>query len=149
MKFTTLNNGVQMPILGFGVYQMQDLKRMSGKPFLVLFRRVIVLLILLLLMRMKPPLARPFSKAGSREMNCLSLPNYGYRTRVMKKPAARSSRALDRLKLDYLDLYLIHQPYSDVHGAWRAMEELYDEGLIKAIGVSNFCSGPIDRFGNV
>ena len=47
-------------------------------------------------------------------------------------------KSLERLKLDYLDLYLIHQPYGDVHGAWRAMEELYREGRIRAIGVSNF-----------
>ena len=48
------------------------------------------------------------------------------------------NRSLERLGLDYLDLYLIHQPYGDVYGAWRAMEELYREGVIKAIGVSNF-----------
>ncbi|MDW8091751.1 MAG: aldo/keto reductase, partial [Meiothermus sp.] len=47
-------------------------------------------------------------------------------------------RSLQRLGLDYLDLYLIHQPYGDVHGAWRAMEELYHEGCVRAIGVSNF-----------
>ncbi|WP_275040137.1 aldo/keto reductase [Natrialba taiwanensis] len=47
-------------------------------------------------------------------------------------------RSLERLGLDYLDLYLIHQPFGDVHGSWRAMEELYDEGKIRAIGVSNF-----------
>lgn len=47
-------------------------------------------------------------------------------------------RSLARLQLDYLDLYLIHQPYSDVHGAWRAMEELYEAGRIRAIGISNF-----------
>nr|WP_318657992.1 aldo/keto reductase [Pseudanabaena sp. ABRG5-3] len=47
-------------------------------------------------------------------------------------------RSLDKLRLDYLDLYLIHQPYGDVYGAWRAMQELYREGRIKAIGVSNF-----------
>ncbi len=47
-------------------------------------------------------------------------------------------RSLKRLQLDYLDLYLIHQPYGDIYGAWRAMEELYREGRIRAIGVSNF-----------
>jgi diketogulonate reductase-like aldo/keto reductase len=52
------------------------------------------------------------------------------------KRAFENSRK--RLQLDYLDLYLIHQPYNDVHGAWRAMEELYREGVIRAIGVSNF-----------
>ncbi len=47
-------------------------------------------------------------------------------------------RSLKRLQLDYIDLYLIHQPYGDVHGEWRAMEELYQQGKIRAIGVSNF-----------
>ena len=47
-------------------------------------------------------------------------------------------RSLQRLQLEYLDLYLIHQPFGDVYGAWRAMEELYREGRIRAIGVSNF-----------
>ncbi len=56
-------------------------------------------------------------------------------TKVLKKAFERS---LQRLQLDYLDLYLIHQPYGDVHGAWRAMQELYWEGKIKAIGISNF-----------
>ena len=51
-------------------------------------------------------------------------------------------RSLRRLRLDYLDLYLIHQPFGDVHGAWRAMEDLYREGRVRAIGVSNF---PPDR----
>ena len=55
-----------------------------------------------------------------------------------EKTKAAFYRSLDRLRTDYLDLYLIHQPYSDVHGSWRAMEDLYDEGLIKAIGVSSF-----------
>lgn len=47
-------------------------------------------------------------------------------------------KSLERLQLDYLDLYLIHQPYGDVFGSWRAMEELYREGKVRAIGVSNF-----------
>ena len=47
-------------------------------------------------------------------------------------------KSLNKLQLDYLDLYLIHQPFGDVHGSWRAMEELYKEGKVKAIGVSNF-----------
>ena len=52
-------------------------------------------------------------------------------------------KSLKRLQLDYLDLYLIHQPFGDVHGSWRAMEELYEEGRIRAIGVSNFQSDRI------
>lgn len=49
-------------------------------------------------------------------------------------------RSLDRLNLEYLDLYLIHQPYSDVFGSWRAMEDKYDEGILRTIGASNFSS---------
>lgn len=55
-----------------------------------------------------------------------------------EKTKSAFQRSLNRLQLDYLDLYLIHQPYGDVYGAWRAMEELYAQGKIKAIGVSNF-----------
>jgi len=55
-----------------------------------------------------------------------------------ERTKAAFERSMQRLQLDYLDLYLIHQPYGDVYGSWRAMEELYREGLIKAIGVSNF-----------
>jgi 2,5-diketo-D-gluconate reductase A len=55
-------------------------------------------------------------------------------------------KSLDKLQLDYLDLYLIHQPYNDVFGAWRAMEELYEAGEVKAIGVSNFTSAKVTDF---
>jgi diketogulonate reductase-like aldo/keto reductase len=55
-----------------------------------------------------------------------------------EKTKVAFQNSLDRLQLDYLDLYLIHQPYGDVYGAWRAMEELYRDGKIRAIGVSNF-----------
>jgi diketogulonate reductase-like aldo/keto reductase len=55
-------------------------------------------------------------------------------------------RSLDRLQLEYLDLYLLHQPYNDVFGAWRALEELYQEGKIKAIGVANFTSAKLVDF---
>jgi diketogulonate reductase-like aldo/keto reductase len=55
-----------------------------------------------------------------------------------EKTKAAFDRSLQRLQLNYLDLYLIHQPYGDVYGSWRAMEELYREGRSRAIGVSNF-----------
>lgn len=58
----------------------------------------------------------------------------------LRRGKAQFERSLNRLQTDYLDLYLIHQPYDDVHGAWRAMEELYEAGKIRAIGVSNFHS---------
>ncbi len=65
-------------------------------------------------------------------------PSSGCRTRGTKRPSKPFARSLKRLQLDYLDLFLIHQPYGDVYGAWRAMEELNRAGVIRAIGVSNF-----------
>ena len=56
----------------------------------------------------------------------------------MKKTRKAFEKSLEKLQLDYLDLLLIHQPYNDIFGAWRAMEELYREGRVRAIGVSNF-----------
>ena len=57
------------------------------------------------------------------------------------------AKSLERLQLDYLDLYLIHQPFGDVYGSWRAMEELYREGAVRAIGGSNFQPDRLDRSG--
>ncbi|MEI2697449.1 MAG: aldo/keto reductase [Microthrixaceae bacterium] len=68
----------------------------------------------------------------------LSLPNYGSRTPATTAPNKRSRDRSGAYRLDYLDLYLIHQPFGDVYGAWRAMEELYRDGRARAIGVSNF-----------
>jgi 2,5-diketo-D-gluconate reductase A len=94
MQKVILNNGVEMPILGFGVFQVTDTEECERK---------------------------------------LWIQDTGYES---TKNAFEKS--LKRLQLDYLDLYLIHQPYGDIYGSWRAMEDLYHDGKIKAIGVANF-----------
>lgn len=139
MQKVILNNGVEMPILGFGVFQIQDEKEceqavydaiMAGYPLIDTAASYLN----------EEAVGRAIKRSGvPREelfiTTKLWVQDTGYES--TKKAFANS---LKRLQLDYLDLYLIHQPFGDVHGSWRAMEELYREGKIKAIGVSNFYS---------
>jgi 2,5-diketo-D-gluconate reductase A len=137
MENILLNNGIEMPVLGFGVYQVSDLEeceRAVCEAVQTGYR-----------------LIDTAAAYGNEEAVGAAVKNSGIAREELfittkiwvqdvsydkAKPAFE--RALKRLGLDYLDLYLIHQPYGDVHGAWRAMEELYQEGKIRAIGVSNF-----------
>jgi len=137
MQNVTLNNGVQMPILGFGVYQITDqseCERSVADAIEVGYR----LIDTAAAYRNEEAVGRAIKQSGvPREeffiTTKLWISDTGY-----ERTIAAFKRSMDRLQLDYLDLYLIHQPYGDVYGAWRAMEELYGEGMIKAIGVSNF-----------
>lgn len=137
MQTVTLNNGVEMPILGFGVFQVPDLKeceRSVSDALQVGYR----LIDTAASYGNEEAVGHAIRRSGiPREQifvtTKLWLADAGYdRT---KKAFERSRQ---RLQLDYLDLFLIHQPYGDVYGAWRAMEELYREKRIRAIGVSNF-----------
>ena len=137
MIYTTLNNGVKMPLLGFGVYQMADQNECENAVFNAIqagYRLIDTAAAYENEQAVGAAIAR---SAVPREALFITtkvwVQDAGY-----EKTRDAFFRSLERLKLDYLDLYLIHQPYSDVHGSWRAMEELYKEGLIRAIGVSNF-----------
>ena len=137
MQRVKLNNGVEMPLLGFGVFQITDLaecERSVVDAIEVGYR----LIDTAASYENEEAVGKAIKSSGvSRDelfiTTKLWIADTGYE--ATKKAFARSIR---RLQLDYLDLYLIHQPYGDVFGSWRAMEELYREGLIKAIGVSNF-----------
>jgi 2,5-diketo-D-gluconate reductase A len=137
MQKVILNNGVEMPILGFGVFQMNDEKECETAVLDAInvgYRLIDTAASYL----NEEAVGRAIKRSGvSREelfiTTKLWVQDTGYEN--TKKAFAR---ALERLQLDYLDLYLIHQPFGDVHGSWRAIEELYREGKIKAIGVSNF-----------
>lgn len=133
----TLNNGVEMPSLGFGVFQVPDpaeCERSVRDAIDVGYR-----------------LLDTATSYGNEEAVGNAIRNHGIdrgelfvTTKLWIEDAsyegalAAFERSLNKLQLDYLDLWLIHQPYGDVYGAWRAMQELHKAGRIRAIGVSNF-----------
>jgi len=137
MKNVVLNNGVEMPILGFGVYQIPDAEECERSVSEAL-RTGYRLIDTASAYMNEEAVGRAIMRSGvAREevfvTTKLWVSDAGYEG--AKKAFERS---LQRLQLDYLNLYLIHQPFGDVYGSWRAMEELYREGRVRAIGVSNF-----------
>lgn len=137
MEKVKLNNGVEMPILGFGVFQVTDLAECE-RSVLDAISSGYRLIDTAQSYGNEEAVGRAIKKSNvPREelfiTTKLWIQSEGYEG---TKKAFESS--LQKLQLDYLDLYLIHQPYGDVYGEWRAMEELYKEGKIRAIGVSNF-----------
>lgn len=137
MQKVVLNNGVEMPILGFGVYQITDTEECERSVYEAI-RAGYRLIDTAAAYQNEEAVGKAIEKSGvTREeifvTTKLWIQDAGYES--AKKAFEKS---LKKLQLDYLDLYLIHQPYGDIYGAWRAMEELYREGRIRAIGVSNF-----------
>lgn len=136
MEYVKLNNGVEMPLISFGVYQIpkEDTKRCVLDAIKSGYRGI--------------DTAQSYfneSEVGDAIVECgvpreelfittkVWIDHYGY-----EECKASVEESLRKLKTDYLDLCLLHQPFSDYYGAYRALEELYVEGKIKAIGVSNF-----------
>jgi 2,5-diketo-D-gluconate reductase A len=137
MKTVKLNNGVEMPILGFGVFQITDLKECEVSVFTAIetgYRLIDTAASYL----NETAVGIAIKKRGVARKNLFITTKLWVQDSGYEKTKKSFQKSLDRLQLDYLDLYLIHQPYGDVHGSWRAMEELYKEGKIRAIGVSNF-----------
>src|SRR5262245_11387461 len=137
MQTVILNNGLEMPILGFGVFQMTDAEECERSVYEAI-QTGYRLIDTAASYENEEEVGKAIKRSGvAREAlfvtTKLWIQDAGYES--AKKAIERS---LKRLQLEYLDLYLIHQPFGDVYGSWRAMEELYREGRIKAIGVSNF-----------
>ena len=137
MQQVTLNNGIQMPILGFGVFQVPDPAECE-RSVLDAIATGYRLIDTAASYGNEEAVGKAIQKSGvAREelfiTTKLWIQSDGYEG---TKKAFEQSRK--KLGLDYLDLYLIHQPFGDVYGEWRAMQELYKEGQIRAIGVSNF-----------
>jgi diketogulonate reductase-like aldo/keto reductase len=137
MQKIVLNNGVEMPILGFGVFQIDDLaecERSVWDAIDVGYR----LIDTAASYGNEEAVGNAIKTSGVPRNELFVTTKLWIADTGYEKTKKAFDRSMKRLQLDYLDLYLIHQPYGDVFGSWRAMEELYREGRIKAIGVSNF-----------
>ena len=137
MQQVKLNNGIEMPIPGFGVFQVKDLDECE-RSVVDAIETGYRLIDTAQSYGNEEAVGKAIKRSGiSREelfiTTKLWIQSKGY---VGTKKAFENS--LKKLQLDYLDLYLIHQPYGDIYGEWRAMQDLYKEGKVRAIGVSNF-----------
>ena len=140
MEYTTLNNGVKMPKAGFGVYQVnkEECERVVMDAIKAGYRLIDTAQSYF----NEEEVGNAIQKAINdglvkrEELFITSkvwIDNYGY-----EKCKESVLKSMEKLKVDYLDLMLLHQPFADYYGAYRALEELYEEGKLKAIGVSNF-----------
>ncbi|MDO3408420.1 aldo/keto reductase [Saccharibacillus sp. CPCC 101409] len=137
MQTVTLNNGVHMPILGFGVYQIPDAEECERSVYEAL-QAGYRLIDTAAGYRNEEAVGRAIKRSGVPREDIFVTTKLWVQDAGYEKAKLAFETSLEKLGLDYLELYLIHQPFGDVHGAWRAMEELYEEGRVKAIGVSNF-----------
>lgn len=136
MEYVTLSNGVKMPKLGYGVYQVtkDECERCVSDALKVGYRHIDTAQSYF----NEEEVGNAIKKSGiPREELFITtkvwIEHYGYEE--CRKSVIESMR---KLQLDYIDLVLLHQPFADYYGAWRALEELYAEGKLRAIGVSNF-----------
>ena len=145
MEYKTLNNGVKMPVVGFGVFQVKDEEEC---------KRVVLDAIDAGYRLIDTAQSYGNEEAVGKAIQETNVPreelfittkvwisNYGY-----EKAKASVEESLKKMQLDYLDLVLLHQPFKDYHGAYRALIDLYKEGKIKAIGVSNFYPNILTNF---
>lgn len=137
----TLNNGVGMPLLGFGVFQIPDAAECESSVAEAI-RTGYRLIDTAAAYGNEAAVGAAIQRSGVPRAEMFITTKLWIQDAGYESARQAFDRSMQRLQLDYLDLYLIHQPFGDVYGAWRAMEELYQAGRIKAIGVSNF---PPDR----
>lgn len=137
VQYVILNNGVRMPILGFGVYQIQDANQCEQSVLDAIeagYRLIDTAASYL----NEEAVGRAIKRSGVPREDLFITTKLWVQDTGYERTKQAFENSLRRLGLEYLDLYLIHQPFGDVYGSWRAMEELYHAGRVKAIGVSNF-----------
>lgn len=137
MKDVTLNNGLKMPIIGFGVYQVTDAEECENAVYEALMAGYRLIDTAAGYLN-EEAVGRAIKRSGVPREELFITTKLWVQDADYERAKVAFSKSLKKLQLDYLDLYLIHQPFGDYYGAWRAMEDLYREGKIKAIGVSNF-----------
>ncbi|MBF9238623.1 aldo/keto reductase [Hymenobacter sp. BT683] len=137
MQTVALNNGVKMPLLGFGVFQVPDPGECENSV-LEAIKAGYRLIDTAASYGNEEAVGNAIRKSGVPREELFITTKLWVQDASYDGAKQAFETLMQKLGLNYLDLYLIHQPYGDVHGAWRAMEELYHAGRIKAIGVSNF-----------
>lgn len=137
MQNVKLNNGVEMPILGFGVFQVTDLAECERTVYDAL-QTGYRLIDTAASYGNEEAVGRAIKASGVPRKDLFITTKLWIQPNGYEGTKRSFENSLERLQLDYLDLYLMHQPYGDVYGEWRAMQDLYKEGKARAIGVSNF-----------
>ena len=137
MQSVSLNNGVQMPILGFGVFQVKDLaecERSVVDAIATGYR----LIDTAASYGNEEAVGKAIKRSGVPREDLFITTKLWIQSDGYNGTKRAFENSLKRLQLDYVDLYLMHQPLGDVYGEWRAMQDLYKSGRVRAIGVSNF-----------
>jgi 2,5-diketo-D-gluconate reductase A len=137
MQNVKLNNGVEIPILGFGVFQITDLtecERSVVDAIQTGYRHIDTAASYL----NEEAVGRGIKRSGVAREELFITTKLWIQRNGYEGTKRAFENSLKRLQLDYIDLYLIHQPFGDVYGEWRAMEELHQQGKVRAIGVANF-----------
>ncbi|OKP97978.1 aldo/keto reductase [Paenibacillus sp. P46E] len=137
MQTVTLNNGVKMPIIGFGVFQVPDAEECENAVYEALMAGYRLIDTAAGYLN-EEAVGRAIKRSGVPREELFITTKLWVQDAGYESAKLAFAKSLKKLQLDYLDLYLIHLPFGDYYGAWRAMEDLYREGKIKAIGVSNF-----------
>src|SRR5438046_787843 len=137
MKTVALNNGREMPILGFGVFQMADPAECE-RSVVDAIETGYRLIDTAASYGNEEAVGNAIVKSGVPREELFITTKLWIQSNGYEGTKKAFENSLNRLQLEYLDLYLIHQPFGDVYGEWKAMQDLYKEGRIRAIGVSNF-----------
>ena len=137
MEKIKLNNGLEIPILGFGVFQITDAvecERSVVDAIETGYRHIDTAASYM----NEEAVGKGIKRSGIKREELFITTKLWIQKNGFEGTLKAFDNSLQRLQLDYLDLYLIHQPFGDVYGEWRAMEQLYQQGKVKAIGVANF-----------
>ena len=137
MEYITLNNGIKMPMEGFGVFQVPDAKQCE-QAVLDAIQSGYRLIDTAAAYMNEEAVGTATQKSGIKRSDLFITTKLWVQDASYEGAKKAFEVSMKKLGLEYLDLYLLHQPMGDYTGAWRAMEELYKEGVIRAIGVCNF-----------
>lgn len=143
MEYTTLSNGVEMPVLGFGVYQItneQECEQAVVDALAAGYRLIDTASVY----GNERAVGRAIERSGLDRSEVFITTKLWVSDMNYRGARASFDESCNRLGTDYIDLYLLHHPMNDVYGAWQAMEELYNQGRIHAVGVCNFFPARLD-----